>query len=310
MYKILSYIRKNRKKIIVIVLAILLALGLIQVANNIAKNKLKAETTISKSANNDIEQRLKTQSIITNKKISETESNKNNETIKKFIDYCNAKDVNNAYSMLSEECRNNIYRDVDAFKNDYYNTVFSTTKIYTETNWMVLDNKTIYKVDFSNNILETGGVKQGNTFTDYVTVVNQNGEKRLNISSFVGEDTASTTIEDNTIKVKIISKQVFLDYEIYKINFINKSTGIINIYNSEVNSKWYITDNYLAKYYFNLNNISNESLKLQPQGNNTLEVKCVRPYNSEKYINSITFSNVELNEDKNNLKNIELKISK
>lgn len=69
-----------------------------------------------------------------------------------FIKYCNEKNINEAYKMLSDKCKNEKYRTKEEFEKNYINQVFSISITKQDVN--KLDN--IYKVTLTQNPMETG----------------------------------------------------------------------------------------------------------------------------------------------------------
>ena len=52
------------------------------------------------------------------------------EIIKQFVDCCNNRNHENAFAMLTEDCKNEFENNIQNFKNDFYNKVFSSQRTY------------------------------------------------------------------------------------------------------------------------------------------------------------------------------------
>lgn len=73
--------------------------------------------------------------------------------ISKFIEYCNVGNVSEAYNMLSDKCKTEVYYSEDIFKNEYIGKFFRIKIVKYEVDFL---NDDTYKVDLTQNMLETG----------------------------------------------------------------------------------------------------------------------------------------------------------
>ena len=68
-------------------------------------------------------------STVSGNSLSKTQTN-SLETLDEFINYCNDNKVNEAYNLLSEDCKNQLYPTVEQFKENYYKYIFNINKWY------------------------------------------------------------------------------------------------------------------------------------------------------------------------------------
>ena len=117
------------------------------------------------------------------------------DTIYKFVDYCNKQEIEKAYNLITEECKQQMYPTLDAFKNAYYGDVFNgKQRTCTIENWV----GDIYKVRMGEDILSTGK-DTGYAKEDYITIKKVDNEYKLNINNYIG----TTKIEKTTtMKIK------------------------------------------------------------------------------------------------------------
>ena len=55
-----------------------------------------------------------------NEAVTEEQVKENKELIiDQFIKYCNSKDINNAYNLLSDDCKNEVFKNIETFNNNY-----------------------------------------------------------------------------------------------------------------------------------------------------------------------------------------------
>lgn len=304
--KLIRFYNQNKRQIIRTLLFVAVVIAIIQLANYFVKknNEDKAISNITNSSTSTGES-LQTKSIISETTISNDTAKKNNDTIKQFVDYCNEKSITEAYNMLSTDCKEEIFQTEEKFQTGYYNIIFNERKSYSKDNWMSSKNSVTYKITFNNDVLANGGNDNGQTYGDYITIIDENGEKKLNVASFVKKEEINKNYEDDNIKVEVSSKDIFIDYEIYKTNFTNNSSNIINLYDKNNNSKWYAKDSKNNTYDVTISEIGKEFLTINQKLTQTLNIKFLKTYNPDKNINKLCFENIAINNNLNNI-NIDL----
>lgn len=82
-------------------------------------------------------------------------TNKEKEYISKFIEHCMSQEIQEAYSMLSEACKQEKYRDIDTFKNEYINKVFSVRIC----DYTISKKDDIYIIKLQEDLLTAGGTE-------------------------------------------------------------------------------------------------------------------------------------------------------
>lgn len=109
-------------------------------------NQINENTQIS--SNNNLENN--SQNI--NSEITTDTTRKNSkELIEQFVKYCNNNQIEDAYSMISKDCKSVLFPNINTFKNNYIKKIFNqnkTAKVEKE-----IYGNGIYKVTYMNNIL-------------------------------------------------------------------------------------------------------------------------------------------------------------
>lgn len=294
--KIRRFYNQNSKKIIMVILIIIMIIVLIQFFNYIAKQNLKEKN--NKTITNS-EIKTQTQSIISDTKIGENTAKENENTIKEFVNYCNNKNIESAYNMLSDECKEILYDNkINNFQENYYNLVFKSNKSYTSENWISYNGKTTYKITYQDDALTNGGTNLGENYGDYITIVEKNGEKKLNIAKFVCRDEINKIYEDDNIKIEIVYVNKYINNEIYKIKITNKTKQIINLYSRENETNWYIQDKNSTKYNAIVSTIPESLLLINQSTEEELMVQFNKNYNPNKEIQTMHWDNMLLNNEK------------
>ena len=133
MTRFIRYFSQNRIRIIITILIVVFIIIIIQVVNYILK---QSRTEYQPSNSITIEDTsIPSESVITGEKLPEETTNTNIETIQQFVDYCNNKQYENAYNLLSQDCKDELYNTLDTFINNYCNNIFTTNITYNLELW-------------------------------------------------------------------------------------------------------------------------------------------------------------------------------
>ena len=156
-------------------------------------------------------------SVITEEIINKEVNKENTDIIDMFIKYCNDKEPEKSYELLSNKCKEKLYPTLDDFINSYYTKIFNNQKSYEIKLWISKENSYTYKVNLKENILSTGNVN-ASTIEDYYTIVNENNMYKLNINNYIGNIKINKQNETNELGILVSDKDIFMEYEIYNIN--------------------------------------------------------------------------------------------
>ena len=297
MYNLIRFFNQNRRKIIIIILFIVFLLGIIQLLNYFAKKENTANNSKNESITENVaikNEVVSSKSAISGANVSTKNLKRDTEVISKFVEYCNSKNVDGAYSLLTEECKEVMFPSIEDFNRVYYTHIFNNqTRSYTVENWI----GNTYKVEYSNDILSTGKIDNDMGLLDYMTVVKSGEIYKLNINNYVGRSIPSKTTEIKDIAVTINSIDSYMDYEIYNLSVENKSDNTILLDTSDSTKSVYLQDTNDTKYYFYNNEVIQNRLKVQSKLKNTIEIKFMNPYTSGRTIKKLVFSNLVLNYD-------------
>lgn len=290
MHKFRVFYQNNKMLIWKAVGIVLLILVLIHLANNFIKNTKETNTQEIATVNTTEPEYKDSQAIGSNKNVSTKELKKDTEIINSFISLCNEKKIEEAYNMLSADCKELEFKTIQDFYNNYYLDIFNENKSYDLETWFSSTNIT-YKIKMYENILASGSVND-EFIEDYYTVISEGTEKKININSFVGkkELNKEKTIED--IKFKILEQYMYIDYEEYKIEIQNNTNTNIQIDTKENTETVFLKDTNGVRYTWYGHEIANENLKLEEGKSITLNIKFNKLYNPKRKNNSICFTDI------------------
>ena len=295
MYKLIRFYNQNRRKILIIILIIVFIIAIIQILNYFAKNK-ESENNIKKSSTSNnyanVQELVSDKSAISGQSVSKNKLKEDTEIINQFFKYCNDGNIEAAYEILTDECKEEMFPTIDDFKNIYYTNVFNgETRTYSIENWI----GDVYKVDIIGDILSTGKLNNSDTKQDYITIVKKDGKYKLNINNYIGREEVNKTTENNNIKITVKNIDTYIDYQIYNLLIENDSNNSILLDTSKDTKSVYLLDKNKMKYYFYNNEIIQNKLQIQSKFSTNIKIKFGNAYSSDRIINSLVFSKMILN---------------
>lgn len=297
MYNLIRFFNQNRRKIIIIILFIVFLLVIIQLLNYFAKKENNTNNTKNESISENLiikNEVVSQKSAISGTNISTKSLKKETDIIGEFIEYCNSKNIEGAYSLLTDECKEVMFPSIEDFNRVYYAHIFNNqTRSYTVENWI----SSTYKIEYSNDILSTGKIDNDIGLLDYMTVVKSDETYKLNINNYIGRSMPNKITEIKDIAVTINSIDSYMDYEIYNLSVENKSDNTILLDTNDSTKSVYLEDTDGVKHYFYNNEVIQNRLKVQSKMKNTIEIKFMNPYTSGRSIKKLVFSKMVLNYD-------------
>ena len=240
--------------------------------------------------------------VITDSKLKEKEVEDNSQIIKTFVQYCNEKKVEEAYNMLTDDCKSEVYGTIDAFEASYINQIFLSEKSYKLELWANSGNYYTYRITYiEGNILQTGGYNSGNDYVDYITIVKKGNEFKLNINQFIKKENINKSQKNSNIEITINTRTVYLNYEYYNINIKNNTNKTI-LFNDGKNAKnIYLQDTNGIQYISLINELATSILTIEPQYAKTFNLKFNKIYNEDIKVENMQINNIYLDKEKYDL---------
>lgn len=297
MNQLIRYYNQNRKKIWGIVIIITSAILLIQLINYFYKvenqKKLEGVNRVQNeilSIDTNTIKVTDNQSVVTGKQIEKEELERATNIIDTFISYCNEKELEKAYNLITDNCKRELYDSLEIFEQAYYNNVFEgNKKTCSIENW----HSNTYKVKIMGNMLTTGK-KDTNSKQDYITIVKENDEYKLNINGYIGKKEINKIFEKDNIKVEVINKSTYKDYELYNIKVTNGTENEMLLDGRSDARSLYLQDSKGMKYSSYSHELTEPMLTINSRNTKEITIKFYSNYSSEKTIEEIVFSDVLL----------------
>lgn len=293
------YINQNRIKIIGISLFVIMIILVIRVVNMISEqtndesSKL-GNTLETRNISSNYTQNYFVQS---NEQIPETTTKENKDIIEEFFLYCNQGQVQPAYELLTQECKEIFYPTIDYFINNYYKPIFNKPKSYHSQSWMAKDNFYTYKIEIIDDLLATGGVNKSPITEDYITIVKGKDKDRLNINGYVGNKRINESVTVNGITISVQKENIFIDYNSYVINVKNETNKTILLDSRQSTKTVYLTDKNETTYSSFIYEVDNISLQIKPKISKSITVKFNKAFNKDRDIQKISFTDIIMDLD-------------
>lgn len=291
MNRIIRWYNQNRQIIWVGIAIVIGVIFLIQALNNYYKNNTKEEsssTDISTTTYNN-----PNYSVVSGKEINNVTSENSQAIIKNFFDYCNNGKVEEAYNLLSEDCKQKLYPTIQEFKEKYYSRIFTEYKMYNSILWISNGNKNTYRLEIIGDILATGK-KEDMPIEDYYTVIKEDENYSLSINNYIEKQEINISKTQENIKIKILNKHIYMDYEIYEIEVENNAQKNIMLNTKENTDSMYIEDENDLKHIAFLNEISEYDLIILKGLKKTYDIKFNRTYKPNIDIQKIVFDDIKI----------------
>ena len=163
----LRWYYRNKFKFWISILIILGIYFVLMLLNNFSEKELQKEETktlvsnVTEYTNKDS---IKSQETIIGGQTKTEDIKTANEIIDNFIKYCNKEEIEKAYELLSDNCKDGMFPTIDDFIKLYYNNVFGVSKTYQMQNW----SGNTYKIEYKDSLLSTGGIETDKFIRDYI----------------------------------------------------------------------------------------------------------------------------------------------
>ncbi len=215
------------------------------------------------------------------------------EYIKQYVEYCNQKDYEKAYEMISQNCRNKIYPNLNEFKA-YVDYVFSSPKVYTIQNYSNYERIYIYRVRLFEDILATGMTYSDSLlyFEDKFVFTEQNGKLLMAVKSYIGDETMDAMYDDQYMRITVKNKSVMAEEEIYTIEIQNKTEHTIVL--ADDNTAYEIGFEVEGKNREMIIDENWQRIYVQPNSSNTFTISCTQFYDEGLKTTGIYFNSVRI----------------
>lgn len=298
----IRYINQNMNKIIGSIIVILFVLLIIHFLNNSIKankklmgNKEYTVEEIENISNYVDEETLKDNNI--------SNSNLKSEKIDliiEFINYCNNEQIENAYELLSDTCKQTLFSTQEKFYNNYYKKIFDGKKTYNIQYISSDGDIKTYQVLILDDIMTSGKYDKNKVHEDHMSIVEENGVQKLNISNFIKSEDIDKKGTTNHVILTINRRYIFFDCEIYNITIFNATNDYVELDSMKMNNNTYLSDTDDNKFYINLDEVYTSDFQIYSFTSRDINIKFSKNYMEGSKITGVNFTSIKYITDTNN----------
>ena len=215
--KLRNFIKRNRKIIIIVLLLWLLVMVINQFLKNYSFQDFERTTYNEHQAIMD-----------TGETVPQRLEQPINETIDTYFNYCNNKQYEEAYQMVSDDCKRIYFPTLEDFKK-YVDIVFDENKIYYLQNFSNYNGTYIYRMRIMEDLMATGLTNKDNLYfyEEKIALKEEDDKISLSLRQYITSENIEEIYEDDYVKITIKSKDVFYEQEIYNIEVKNKTSKTV-----------------------------------------------------------------------------------
>ena len=133
---------------------------------------------------------------------------------------------------------------------------------------------------------------------EYITIVEENSQKKLNLSGYIGQTTINKETIENNIKITVLNKERYLDYEIYNFKIENLSNKTIKVDNLQKIGTMHLVDDKGNNYNAYSHEIFEEDLELESKRQVNVSIRYAYTYSSRTNASKVVFEEVILDYNK------------
>lgn len=291
MYKIRRFYNSYKKNIWTIIGGLAAIILVLQLLNNNAEKRQieinKRNNEINSSSNTTIYNN--TPIISSDENYDKEKADKKIEVLETFLEKCNNQNVEEAYELLSDYCKTEMFSNMQEFKKEYIDSFFKTKKTYNIQLWSSGECY-IYKITMYDDVLETGSTEK--RINTYYTVIEENGNYKINVNNFVKKEVLNKEFENEYLKIKVINKYSYMDYEEYQIQIINKTDKTILMDGHRNSKSVYLVDTRGNIESSKINEIPRSLLIVDSASVITRNIEFYKSYTEEVDSKQIVFSDI------------------
>lgn len=266
--------------VIIVVVFTLFSKAMIKDRNERRDNSSSnSTTTIVADLNNNIANKTDEEIV---KSVQNSE-----DVIKAFIYFCNNGKIDSAYEMISDSCKEELYPSKEIFISDYYNKYFQD---YREINLSEYNSEGTYRVNFLNDMLASGSTEQQVVNTDYITVLSK---RKIAVSRFISRENTEKIGSNQYVRCTVLRKVTYVDHYEMVVKVDNLISADMYLDDINENGSIYCIGQDGGKYKINIQNYTEEDLKLSGNESKTITLEFDKSYNFEN-VSSILFENIRI----------------
>lgn len=287
--KISNFIKNNKNKIQNVLTKLIIVAIVVAIATIILSSFRNNDNNNESQTKNVYKP---TETVIKGTDISNAQYEVDTNIVNKFLDYCNDAKVSEAYQLLSDDCKTELYPTIEYFKSNYYNNIFDKEREYNLQSWISTSDYTVYKIRYTNCMLSTGTYDKSDVYEDYITLVKNSNEEKISIGNLIRIEDCNIVSETDELEVTVLKKKIYISNEEYEIKVGNKTEKTILLDNLETNKGIELIGGSGVSYSAYTNKLFLTNLTIDPKMKKNITIKFKKSLSSENKSKYIKFSNI------------------
>lgn len=288
--KISNFIKKNKYKIQDVLTKLIIVAIVIAIATIILSSF--RGTGPNNDNNQEKEVYKPTETVIKGTNISKTQYEADSNIVNKFLELCNNAKIEEAYGLLSDDCKSELYPTIEYFKNNYYNNIFDKKREYNLQSWISTSKYTVYKIRYTNSMLSTGTYNQDDVYEDYITLNKSNNTEKISIGNLIACEECNIITRTKELEITVVKKKMYVSDEEYEIQVKNNTDKTILLDTLETNQTINLVGSSGAKYGAYTNKIFLINLTIDPGEIKNITIRFKKNFSSDNKSEQIEFSNI------------------
>jgi len=232
-----------------------------------------------------------TETIISGSNILEEQYQKDSNAVNKFLEFCNNKELESAYNLLSDVCKEELYPSIEDFKKYYHEKIFDKKREYNLQSWISTSKYTVYKIRYTNSMLSTGTYNENDVYQDYITIDKNSDEEKISVGNLIYSEDCNIVTKTDEIESTVAKKIIYISYEEYEIKVRNISDKTILLDTLESGQKIRLIGNG-TPYFAYTNKLFLTNLTINPNEIKTITIRFNKNLSSNNQSERIEFLNV------------------
>lgn len=201
------------------------------------------------------------------KKVSVSNQRKIQAIVKEYFEYCNSKQYEKAYNLITEDCKHYVYlNDIENFKK-YIDSIYNNNKVYYLQNYSNVDDTYVYILGIMDDIESTGTTGGYKVYEERIALIKNNDTFEIACDNYIKNERIGIEKEDAFLKVNVASKELSYTREEYNLTITNLTDNDIIIANFDTNKEVELN---LGNQLRSAMNIANSTFRVKPHETKTM----------------------------------------
>lgn len=252
--------------------------------------------------------------VIGGERIEKERYEKDDNIVKVFIENCNNRKIEEAYNVLTDDCKEVLYPTLEDFQEKYVKRYFIEKRAYNLQGWINNGKYTIYKLRITEDMMSTGKYEENESYEDYITIIEDGKEQRLNINGYIGNTAIDKTTKVEGIEVTVKNIHTYMNRQEYILKVKNSTEGNILLSDmKKVKDNIRLVCDREQSYPSKRNSVNSAELRVASGNEETVKIEFDKKFSTGGFPRYIDFKEVimkydEINRNDDEKKTVRIKV--